>query len=277
MPNFSLLTLNCFGTPTGTTRLRLRALAGELNRRDLTVVALQEVQAQRYRQLLINACSSYPAQAFEPFVHAPKGGLLTLARLPIEQAQFTLYRDREIAHPPSIMDWMLHKGVLATRLTAAGTPIVVLNTHLNANYSGDWRAENRYARGELAQLRELAEIVATQPPEALVIAAGDFNIPRGSWLYDEFLAASGMFDPLAGDTRPTYRTMPGVPARYALPIDFALVRAPKLPGLQVRGDLCFGERAPLAGRRAGYLSDHLGVELRLAWDDPPAPILTTDH
>ena len=61
---------------------RLRALAGELNRRDLTVVALQEVQAQRYRQLLINACSSYPAQAFEPFVHAPKGGLLTLAGHP---------------------------------------------------------------------------------------------------------------------------------------------------------------------------------------------------
>ena len=268
MPTFSLLTMNCFGVPTGRTQWRLLALADALNRSDYHLVALQEVQARRYRQLLAAACTSYPAQAFEPFLHAPKGGLLTLSRLPIERAKFTLYRARRIARPPGIMDWMLHKGALETRLVVAGVPIVVLNTHLNANYSGDWRADNRYARAEQAQLRELAEIVAAQPPDALVIAAGDFNLPRASWLYDEFLAASGMVDPLAGDARPTYRTPPGVPARYALPIDFAFVRAPRLPGLQVHADLRFGDKVTVAGRRPVYLSDHLGVELRVAWDGP---------
>ena len=57
-------------------------------------------------------------------------------------------------------------------------------------------------------------------------------------------------------------------ARYALPIDFAFVRAPRLPGLQVHADLRFGDKVTVAGRRPVYLSDHLGVELRVAWDGP---------
>jgi endonuclease/exonuclease/phosphatase family metal-dependent hydrolase len=266
MPKFSLLTLNCFGVPTGTTRQRLVALARELGARACAVVALQEVQTHRYRRILTAASPSYQAQAFEPFAHAPKGGLLTLARLPIERARFVLYRSREISHPPALMDWMLHKGVLATQVTLEGVPIVVLNTHLNANYSGDWSEANRYTRNEREQLRQLAEIVAEQPANALVITCGDFNFPRGSWLYQAFLAESGMIDPLAGDARPTYRTPPGVPARYALPIDFTFVRAPALPGLDMRADLCFGGKVEFSERRAGYLSDHLGIELAVEWD-----------
>jgi endonuclease/exonuclease/phosphatase family metal-dependent hydrolase len=271
MPTFSLLTLNCFGVPTGTTRRRLFVLARELEQSDYAILAFQEVQAHRYRRLLSRACASYQARAYEPFAHAPKGGLLTLARLPIERARFTLYRSRIISHALALMDWMLHKGVLETQMTLVGVPIVVLNTHLNANYSGDWSAKNRYTHNQREQLRQLAEIVAAQPAEALVIACGDFNIPRGCWLYHEFLGASGMLDPLAGDARPTYRTPPGVPVRYSLPIDFAFVRAPALRGLQISADLRFGDRIARAAGEPIYLSDHLGIELHVAWDEPVVP------
>jgi endonuclease/exonuclease/phosphatase family metal-dependent hydrolase len=270
MPTFSLLTLNCFGVPTGTTRRRLCGLARELEHSDHAIVTFQEVQAHRYRRLLSEACASYQTRAYEPFAHAPKGGLLTLARLPIERARFTLYRSRIISHALALMDWMLHKGVLETQVTLAGAPIVVLNTHLNANYSGDWSESNRYTYNQREQLLQLAEIVAAQPAEALVIACGDFNVPRGCWLYDEFLTASGMLDPLAGDPRPTYRTPPGVPVRYALPIDFAFVRAPALPGLQISADLRFRDRIALAAGQPIYLSDHLGIELQVAWDERAA-------
>lgn len=268
MTTFSLLTLNCFGVPTPSTRRRLLTLARELNQLDTDVVCLQEVQSHTYRKLLIAACTSYPANTYAPFVHAPKGGLLTLARPPIFDARFTLYRSRAIPTPPALMDWVLHKGVLSARFVQAGAPIVVLNTHLNANYSGDWRPANRYTRNEREQLRQLAEIVVAQPPEALVVVTGDFNIPRGSWLYDEFLAASSMIDPLAADMRATYRLPPGIPAQYALPIDFALVRAPQLPGLQIESNLRFGDKTPFVTGRPGFVSDHLGVELRISWDSP---------
>jgi endonuclease/exonuclease/phosphatase family metal-dependent hydrolase len=269
MPTFSMLTLNCFGVPTPTTRARLLTLARELNARDDQVICLQEVQSHAYRRLLARACASYPHVAYAPFVHAPKGGLLTLARLPIVEFQFMLYRSRQVPYPPSLMDWLLHKGMLATRLEYAGVIVVVLNTHLHANYSGNWDRRSRYTRGEAEQLRELAEVVRAQPPEALVVAAGDFNFPRGSWLYEEFLAASGMIDPLAGDARPTVRALPGIPARYAQPIDFTFVRAPRQAGLRIESELRFVEQV-LFSRRPRFLSDHVGVELRVSWDATPA-------
>ncbi|HEU5101130.1 MAG TPA: endonuclease/exonuclease/phosphatase family protein [Roseiflexaceae bacterium] len=265
MNSFSLLTLNCFGVPMPITRQRLLTLARELNARDDHVVCLQEVQSHAFRRLLIEACGSYPHAAYTPFLHAPKGGLLTLARLPIAQNEFTLYRGRRVPDPLALMDWMLHKGVLATKLEYASLPIVVLNTHLNANYLGDWSRRSRYVRGEAEQLRHLAEIVRCQPPEVLVVAAGDFNFPRRSWLYEEFLAESGMIDPLAGDTRPTVRAPLSFSERYSLPIDFAFVRAPTLPGLRIESELRFVEKIVFGGRPR-FLSDHMAVELQVRWD-----------
>ena len=266
MPQFSLITLNCFGVPTPTTRRRLLTLAHELDRQGSNVVCLQEVQAHTYRRLLTQANARYPVNAYEPFVHAPKGGLLTLARQPIKQQRFTLYRERGMWYTPAVMDWILHKGVLATDITCDGLPIVVLNTHLVANYQGNWSERNRFARSEWAQLQQLAEIVMAQPAEALVVACGDFNIPRGSWMYERFLAASGMTDPLAGDTRWTYRALEGLAQRFGQPIDFALVRTPQLRNFQIKSDLIFRDRMPLLGGDEGYLSDHCGVALNVSWE-----------
>jgi endonuclease/exonuclease/phosphatase family metal-dependent hydrolase len=217
--------------------------------------------------LLTGACVAYRASAFEPFVHAPKGGLLTLSRLPFEEQRFTLFRDRGLWYTPALADWILHKGVLRTRITCAGQPVVILNTHLTANYLGDWRGDNLFTRNERAQLAQLAELVRAEPPDALVLAAGDFNIPRGGWLYDEFLAASGLTDPLAGDRRPTVRLPPILSGRHAAPIDFALLRPPALPNLHVESDLVFQDKLPIEGQRQAYLSDHCGVALRLSWEE----------
>jgi len=54
---------------------------------------------------------------------------------------------------------MLHKGVLMTDLVFDGQPITILNTHLTANYSGNWSRTNRYARLQQIQLRRLAAVV----------------------------------------------------------------------------------------------------------------------
>lgn len=266
MVTFSLITFNCLGVPVLKVRRRLRALARELNRSAATVVCLQEVQRHAYRQLLVRECSAYPFHAAWPFVHAPRGGLLTLGKTPFEQSEFILYRERGIWYSPGIADWILHKGVLRITTRVADLPVVVLNTHLNANYDGNWHPTNRFARTEQRQLQQLAAIVTAQPARALVVVAGDFNIPRGSWLYDEFLARSGLTDSLAGDRRPTYRGFPGLPTRFAVPLDFALFRAPELPNLSVQANLVFCEKLPLPDDTTGYLSDHCGVTLRLTWN-----------
>jgi hypothetical protein len=38
----------------------------------------------------------------------------------------------------------------------------------------------------------------------------------------------------------------------------------------VRSDICFRERVPLVGGQIGYLSDHCGVELEVAWGNARA-------
>jgi endonuclease/exonuclease/phosphatase family metal-dependent hydrolase len=263
---FSALTFNCFGGLAPRTRRRLRTLARELARRAPDVVCLQEVQLHAHHALLLRELDTYPHTAHEPFVYAPKGGLLTLSCAPVAEARFTLYAERGRWYAPTIADIALHKGALLTRVQVAGTQVAAINTHLSANYSGDWRPTNAYARTERTQLAQLAEIVAAQPPETLVLVMGDFNVPRGTWLYDEFLARSGLCDPLAGDARPTYRPHSGIPARYALPLDWLLMRAPPLPGLRIAADLCFSAPTPLVGGGSGFLSDHIGVELTLTWD-----------
>lgn len=265
MPAFSLLTFNCLGAPLPSTRRRLRALAGELNRRQDSAVCLQEVQTHGYARLLSGVCDAYPARASEPHLHAPKGGLLTLSRLPIGRSAFVPYNERSIVSPLALMDWALLKGVLISRLALGDVPLVALNTHLSANYNASWEPDNRYARIERGQLRQLAALVREQPAEALVIACGDLNIPRGSWLYQEFMAASGLADPLAGDDRPTQR-LPRPAAHLARPIDFALLRAPDLPGLRVTSGHIFDRPVPAPGGRPVYLSDHIGVEIRVEWD-----------
>ena len=263
MTEFTLITFNCFGIPGPLTQRRLAALATALNASDATVVCLQEVQAHPYRWQLTQGCRTFLHSAFEPHLHAPKGGLLTLARTPIDAVNFTDYHDRGQWYTPAIADITLGKGVLRTRFTIDGQPVIVLNTHLSANYRGDWISDNGYARTERRQLQQLAEIVRVQPFNALVIVCGDFNVPRDSALFREFLLASGLRDPMNEDTRATYRPLPGIPARFALPIDFALVRGPEGATLAAETQIIFGERVMFTPTAQGYLSDHLGLKLQV--------------
>lgn len=260
--SFSLLTFNCFGGYLPYTSRRLLALARELEKRADQLVCLQEIQLNHYRRLLVKACASYPHSFYKPYLHCPKGGLLTLSRISMSK-QFEPYTERGLWYTPMFMDKLLYKGMLIHTFTWAGFPMVVINTHILANYVGDWERHGMYARVEEMQLRQLAETVREQPADAIVIAVGDFNVPRGSKLYHDFLANSGLMDPLAGDTRPTLRLPRGVPARFSFSIDYALIRIPETCSLKIDCDLCLSSKSWIDDRHQDYLSDHHGIEIRI--------------
>lgn len=162
-----------------------------------------------------------------------------------------------------LLDKLFYKGMLISKLTWAGIPMVIINTHLLANFVGDWERHGMYARVEEKQLRQLAETVRVQPSDSIIIVVGDFNIPRGSRLYHDFLANSGLTDPLAGDTRPTLRPPSGIPSRYSLPIDYVLIRMPGTHSFKIDCDLCFTSKYPINKWHEDYLSDHNGIEIRI--------------
>lgn len=268
MNPFSFLTFNSFAILGWTTRLRLLTLARELNDLDLELICLQEIQTHMARRVITTALDDYNHVAFVPHLHCPRGGLVTVARSPFVEEHFVRYEVQGRLYTPTIMDWFLRKGILVTRTHWHGVPIVVMNTHLIANYTANWNQTADAAQLQLSQLRQLAALVRGQPADAIVLVAGDFNVPRGSWLYTQFLEESGLHDTLADDERATYRPLPGVPSHYALPIDFVFVRQPRLPGFHIESQLAFSDKVELLDNRLAYLSDHLAIHTTLHWDAP---------
>jgi endonuclease/exonuclease/phosphatase family metal-dependent hydrolase len=261
-----LVTLNTFGVPVRGTRTRLRTLARELNVANVDVVCLQEVQLSPYVGLLRREFHALPHAAFAPRLYAPKGGLMTLSRHHHHRVQFRPYRRRGFDIGPAVADWMLHKGALVTELAARVTPTIIVNTHLNANYDGDWSESNRYARVEHEQVMELAEIVRDLDPAALVAVAGDFNFPRSSWLYNDFVTRSGVIDPLATSTTPTYRPHRVLPPRYAQPIDFVFIRPPRGVLVRTQAQTLFDQHVDFVNGQRGYLSDHYAIGVEITWE-----------
>ncbi|RPJ24849.1 MAG: endonuclease/exonuclease/phosphatase family protein [Chloroflexi bacterium] len=266
--SLSLLSLNCFGAPVPTTRRRLQALAHHLEESSLQIVCLQEVQLVAYQNLLFQACVSYPFQAYEPHLHCPKGGLVTLSRAPLATGHFETFAEQGRWYLPTAMDRFLRKGMLISALQWGDVPVVVINTHILANYSGDWERHGVFTRMQEKQLRQLADTVVAQPSNALVVVVGDFNLPRGSQLYHNFLHQTGLMDVLAGDQRPTHRPPPGVPAHYSLPIDFVFIRVPASLSLQITGDLRFSSKLNLTQKHHDYLSDHNAIEVGFTLNTP---------
>lgn len=264
--SFNLVTFNCFGVPfLANTRVRLYTMARELNQTSVDAVCLQEIQLSTYVPLLDRSFTQFPFLAFEPFIYAPKGGLLTLSRWPIKNTRFSLYPERGWWHTPSLADRLLHKGVLITEVTCARQRIVIMNTHLTANYNNNWSRSNRYARLEQAQLQQLATLVNEQTPDSIVIIAGDFNIPRRSWLYHEFVETTGVVDPMAEDQKPTQYLFRMLPSHFQQAIDHVFVRLPATHEVEATAELLFEEKIRLISGRLARLSDHMAIKLHLEW------------
>ena len=91
-----------------------------------------------------------------------------------------------------------------------------------------------------------------------MLVMGDFNVPKDSWLFEEFLEMTGLDDVMAGDTRPTYRPTPRL--RTTRAIDHLLLRPSPSRRVVAHAKLAFEEPILLPDNRSVYLSDHYGIE-----------------
>lgn len=266
MATFSLLTLNTFGLPFFLGWWRMMRLPNELNQAEVTLLCLQEIQQNAYVPLLHRHLRNFPHQAVEVNFFTPKGGLLTAARQTFEHQQFIPYNNRGRWWSIGVADWVLGKSILKTKLQEADLPIIVLNTHLHANYGGSWQPGHSLAQIQHDQVRDLAALVQSLPREALVIVCGDLNFPRQIFLYQTLLAESGLIDPLADDPRPTYKSLPLVPAKYSMTLDYILVRLPQQHKVKLVGDILPIEHSAARWPHQRFLTDHCAVTLCASWD-----------
>ena len=226
MPSFSLLTLNSFGLPFFLGWRRMGVLADELNQRSDTVICLQEIQQDVYIPILKKRLTHFPNQCYKEYLFAPMGGLVTASKLPFVSYEFLPFPNRGKWWSIGFADWALRKGVLVTTIEVEGQQVIVLNTHIHANYLGSWSKDSMLAKIQSDQVRFLAEQAKAQPRDALVIICGDFNFPRDTFLYEELAEISGFIDPLKDDPRPTYRPVSILASKWSVTLDFIFYRIP---------------------------------------------------
>jgi endonuclease/exonuclease/phosphatase family metal-dependent hydrolase len=166
---------------------------------------------------------------------------------------------------------MLHKGILVAHLDVAGSPVVVVNTHLLANYSADWSEHNGYARQQRAELHQLVQVLNEVGHDPLVTVVGDFNVPSGASIYQEFVRASALQDILGEKPEPTYRCPSYWPDRYVQALDHVLVRPPSGSSAQANAHLVFRDKTRLVDGKLAYLSDHFGIEAHIEYTEQPTP------
>ena len=256
---FRLLTFNCLWQ--GAARQRLSAIAPILDRSNVDFLCLQEVTQRRNVGLLQRHLRSYQPPELEPYWVAVKGGLVNFARRSIERSTYEVFRGRGPHWTLGWADRLLRKGLLISYMHVDELPVVVVNTHMLANYDEDWAPDNRFAREQRSDLAQLADAVSHLNRDALVIVAGDLNVPITSPMLKEHMAACDLqhaFTSGPGPAPPTIRhAVPGKPPQT---IDHVLFRAPTGRAVWASASLRFEDPVVLAGGRRAFASDHLAVE-----------------
>jgi endonuclease/exonuclease/phosphatase family metal-dependent hydrolase len=265
MSIFSLLTLNSFGLPFFLGWRRMGILAGELNQRAETVICLQEIQQDVYLPVLRKRLSNFPNQCFKQNTFAPMGGLVTASRLPIIEYEFLPFPNRGKLFGIGFADYALQKGVMVTRFDVAGQPVIVMNTHIHANYMGKWGRENKLAQIQSDQVTFLAEQASAQPRDALIVICGDFNFPRDTFLYRILAETSGFVDPLKDDPRPTYRPVSLLASKWSVTLDFIFCRKPDNIDMKIAADILGIENSKGRNSLTRFLSDHCALSLNASW------------
>jgi hypothetical protein len=236
---------------------RYQAIGEYFEASDVDVVNFQEVLSYYHLRLLTKHLPSFRYAVQRPSAAGPAGGLVTMSRRRVIGREF-----RRFPWAPGVRlpfrAWVgaSLKGILTTRLAEPG--VRIMNTHLVANFDGDWSPQSRYYELHRQQLATLASVVGSGPS----VVSGDFNVARDSSLFEDFMATSRLGDAFGGECPPTFRSEYLGPGQLSRCIDFLLC-SPGTTAADAR--LIFTDKVPMAGG-PGFASDHLGLTATLTVD-----------
>jgi hypothetical protein len=255
----TVVSLNTRGVPVTGSRLAGRyAVIGEaVNAGDADAVCFQEVFSWWHLRLLARPMRSFRHISFRPSPASPAGGLVTFSRPPVSSTAYQGFGlpPRAPGISRTVRFRAALKGALVTQL--AHPRLCLINTHPVANRDGDWSPAGRFYPLHRAQLDVLSAVVRGAPAPSVV--CGDFNIDRGSALFDQLAADAGLADAFEGNCPATFRA--GYLPAGATPrcIDFILTGA----GVKAEAAaVLFAGMEQLPGG-PGYVSDHVGLRASL--------------
>lgn len=188
-------TLNTWALPGPLSKqrdARIDAICRDLPGIEVDVFAFQEVWTQSARDDLSAALA---ANGYEHRWHHRRtlggSGLLLASRLPMREVRFERFASQGFAERIQHMDYYAGKGFVRATIETESGPVVVLATHLHANYAapGD---PDEYLGVRAAQLIQLVSGLADV--RAPVIALGDFNVQEYETGYQLLRGLAGLRD-----------------------------------------------------------------------------------
>jgi endonuclease/exonuclease/phosphatase family metal-dependent hydrolase len=248
-------TLNTRGTPVRRSQLpdRYGAIGAAFEASDVDIVNVQEVHSYYHLRLLRTAMPSYGEVSYRPALLGPAGGVVTFVRRSVAARG---YHRLPIGAGREAPRWSRakapFKGVLLTRLEQPR--VWLANTHLLANYDGDWSDGSRFTPVHQGQLESLARVM--QKLEDPIILCGDFNVARESSPFADFCRRTGLVDAFAGQCPPTFHNEYLEAGKTSHCIDFVLLRAVETTS----AEQIFTARVKLRNGPA-YISDHIGLRV----------------
>ena len=258
-----VLTLNCLFH--GHVRARLEAIGPLLESGQFDLVCLQEIAFRRHVSLLASRMPGYRPPVYRSFAFGVMGGLVTFARSDAGRSDYEMFRRRGDWGTLGTADRLGRKGFLTTRFVVGGEPLILVNTHLLANYDEDWSPSNRYAVQQLDELRQLGDALSSLEKDTMLVVAGDFNVPAADPMLVEFKGRTGLLSTVAAAAA-TYRSLsPGAPTHQ---IDHVFVRPPTGRSVRLTTRLLFEEAVAVPGGRPMFVSDHFGLEVRIDREGP---------
>jgi len=211
---YSVLSLNMFGTPfhpkkilrtffRNDVRKRFRAIARVIEASNIDILMLQEVHDFPHYYFLKKLLPQYKYISYKKMLYGPRGGLVIFSKYPLERAHYYDFIDKGSFYNKSITGYISVKGFLSVRVQA--TNIWIINTHLTQNSDHDFSESNRYAGLLKSQLKQIiVHLHSLQNKNDRVILGGDFNMPKDTKFYNNFISESKLVDAFAQDSFTTY-------------------------------------------------------------------------
>lgn len=260
MSTISLLTLNILGLPfkVDSYTLRVQALASYCVKNTIDIVNLQEVVTYAQVYILKKAFKEYNYFVYKKAVIGPKGGLVTVSKVPLTFFDYKPFTKHTLRPSRSMVEGLIQKGMLISQLDQN---VFILNTHLKAALNEDWSQKSRYYSIIESEIKDFHLVLGMFETNKIVICAGDFNTNKVSSLYKKIVGKQEIVDIFQDNQEPSYRAE-FLKHNKSLCIDYILLFGNKDRVQIIKKNYCLKEKVLLKEGKMGYISDHLGLLAR---------------
>jgi len=265
----SIITFNVFGAPFFGSKIirslfrtkiakRFEKIGTALNTSSADFILLQEVHTYQHLTILKKKLSNYKYYYFKKYLLGPRGGLATFSKYKCEQQTYVDFTEKGSWLSKSIVGKLGKRGLLI--LDFMSLDLTVINTHLSQNSELTWGDQGHYINVIRSQLLQITDILKGIAPKYLIFFGGDFNMPKESKEYENFLVSCKLQDLRKSDSTSTKHAEYSQGKSYIECIDY--IFASKNHSIKViENKKLFTNRVKIDNEEI-YLSDHIGLQTK---------------